>query len=81
MNHTLGSYAGWEKLFELAEIKPVILYYEDFVENPVVAFGDLAEQISGVRFSPECIMEAISGLRKISNVIDDNFRRVYLAGS
>lgn len=47
MNHTLRSYAGWEHQFEMAGLQPVTLYYEDFVDNPVVAFGDLAEQIGG----------------------------------
>jgi LPS sulfotransferase NodH len=81
VNHTLGSYAGWEKIFEIAKIQPALLYYEDFVDNPVVAFGDLAEQISGVRFSPERIEEAASGLRKISNTTEEIFRRLYLVGS
>jgi LPS sulfotransferase NodH len=81
VNHTLGSYAGWDKLFEVSNIKPALLYYEDFVDNPVVAFGDLAEQISGVRFSPERIEEAAKGLRKISNTTEEIFRKLYLVGS
>jgi LPS sulfotransferase NodH len=81
INHTQGSYAGWEHLFAMTEIQPVTLYYEDFVDNPVVAFGDLAEQISGIRFSTERIVEAVSGLRKISDARDENIRRIYLADS
>lgn len=81
MNHTLGSYAGWEHLFEMAEIQPVTLYYEDFVDNPVVAFGDLAEQISGVRFATDRIVDAVSGLRKIACDRNEAFRTLYLAGN
>ncbi len=79
VNHTRDSYVSWEKLFNMSNIQPVTIYYEDFVNNPVVAFGDMAEEITGVRFSREQIMDAASGLRKISNATDDSIRRAYLA--
>ncbi len=78
--YTKRCYIEWNNLFMLAGIVPDVLYYEDFVENPVERFSSLAVRIANISIEPEFISAASLSRSKVSDETDINFRTRYLSG-
>jgi LPS sulfotransferase NodH len=78
--YTQRCYAEWSNLFAVAGVVPEVLYYENFVENPIQSFTDLADRIAERSFKPEVITAASVFYRKLSDETDEAFRTRYIAG-
>ncbi len=81
LSYTQRCYAEWSNLFARAGVVPQTLYYEDFVDNPLQSYADLAERIAGTSFKPEVIAAAAAFHSKISDEKDKAFRARYLEGA